>query len=195
VVGLESPLAGPFSLSLAPGETAVVTGASGSGKSLFLRMVADLDPGSGRVELDGIERAAIPPPEWRRRVVYVAAEAGWWSDGVREHFPAERLEEAKALAVRLRLSPDLLEARVARLSTGERQRLAIVRGLLVDPQILLLDEPTSALDEAATSLTEDLLRDLTARGLALILVTHDLALAARFGGARYEMAERKLVRR
>ncbi|MDB5495805.1 MAG: transporter related, partial [Phenylobacterium sp.] len=95
---LKSPLAGPFDLALAPGACAAIAGHSGSGKSLFLRMVADLDPNTGEVGLDGVPRATLSAPDWRRTVPYVAAESGWWRDHVAEHFAPERQAAAKALA-------------------------------------------------------------------------------------------------
>ena len=72
---LKSPLAGPFDLALAPGACAAIAGHSGSGKSLFLRMVADLDPNTGEVSLDGVSRATLSATDWRRTVPYVAARA------------------------------------------------------------------------------------------------------------------------
>ena len=78
---------GPFDLALAPGEACAVTGPSGAGKSVFLRMIADLDPSEGRVSLDGIDREAVPAPTWRRRVTYLAAEAGWWAETVAVVWP------------------------------------------------------------------------------------------------------------
>src|SRR5215472_16274972 len=87
IVGLHSALAGPFELDLAAGECLAITGPSGAGKSLFLRMIADLDACQGKVFLDGVERHRMMAPTWRRQVVYNAAEAGWWHEGVAEHFP------------------------------------------------------------------------------------------------------------
>ena len=190
---LQSPLAGPFALSVAPGECAAITGASGSGKSLFLRMIADLDVNDGVVELDGRPRRSFSPPEWRSQVTYVAAESGWWLDIVAEHFARERLERAKALAGELGLDAKLFDAEVIRLSTGERQRMAIVRALVIEPKVLLLDEPTGALDQGSVGQVEAALRTILAGGTALIMVTHDTALADRLGGARYHMADRRLT--
>src|SRR5215472_3261576 len=82
IVNLHSHLAGPFDLTLAAGECLAITGPSGAGKSLFLRMIADLDPNQGEVFLDGVERRSMPAPAWRSRVVYSAAEPGWWHDTV-----------------------------------------------------------------------------------------------------------------
>ncbi|MGC1301551.1 MAG: ABC transporter ATP-binding protein, partial [Caulobacteraceae bacterium] len=82
---------------------------------------------------------------------------------------------------------------VARLSTGERQRLALVRALVLDPPLLLLDEPTGALDQDSTHKVEVVLRDLLGTGGMVVLVTHDPALGERLATARYRMIDRKLV--
>lgn len=189
---LQSPLAGPFNLDLAPGACAAITGPSGSGKSLFLRMAADLDPNTGEVWLDQRERAAFTPPQWRSQAAYVAAEAGWWAPAVCEHFPADRMDMARELAGQLGLAAELLDAAVARLSTGEKQRLALARALLGDPPVLLLDEPTGALDQASVERVEQVIRARMADGVAVVMVTHDEALARRLGEQRYHMNERKL---
>jgi len=189
--GLRSPLAGPFDLEVGGGECVAITGPSGSGKSLFLRMVADLDPSEGQVWLDQRERAGFSGPAWRRQVAYAAAEPGWWSEQVAAHFTD--LAAAKALASRFGLLPAMLDGPVLRLSTGERQRLALVRTLVTDPPVLLLDEPTGALDVASVGLVEAMLREHLARGAAMLLVTHDSALAQRLGHRHLAMHERRLV--
>ena len=172
IAGLRSPLAGPFDLAIERGAVAI-SGASGSGKSLFLRMVADLDPNEGEVWLNGEPRSAMPAPAWRRRVAYSAAESGWWSESVAEHFAAAALERARALAVRMALGPHVLEGPVTRLSSGEKLRLALIRALLADPPVLLLDEPTGAVDQATARLVEAVLRERMQNGTIILLATHD----------------------
>ena len=91
-------------LALAPGECAAVMGPSGSGKSLLLRQVADLDPGEGEVELDGAPRSGMAGYEWRRQVIYCQAEAGWWEERVAAHF--DDAAAAVGLVERLGLAPE-----------------------------------------------------------------------------------------
>ena len=189
---LRSEFAGPFDLNLGAGACAAITGPSGSGKSLFLRMIADLDPNEGKIWLNGTERASIVAPEWRRKVTYVSAESGWWADTVIEHFARNKRSEVAVLAARLGLSDDLLDASIARLSTGEKQRLALVRALLLYPPVLLLDEPTGPLDEESVTRVEALLRERMAAGISVLLVTHDANQAERLGDQRYRMAAGRL---
>ena len=106
ILGLRSALAGPFDLELMPGSCAAITGPSGSGKSLFLRMIADLDPNEGQVRLDGNDRSELPAIAWRRRVAYVAAESGWWAEDVRPHFPKADRSAIDLLADRLGLKKE-----------------------------------------------------------------------------------------
>jgi len=189
---LRSEFAGPFDLNLGAGACAAITGPSGSGKSLFLRMIADLDPNEGKVWLNGTERASITAPEWRRKVTYVSAESGWWADTVIEHFARNKRSEVAELAARLGLLADLQDASIARLSTGEKQRLALVRALLQCPPVLLLDEPTGPLDEESVTKVEAVLRERMATGISVLLVTHDANQAERLGDQRYRMAAGQL---
>jgi putative ABC transport system ATP-binding protein len=176
---LRSTIKGPFNADFCGGECTMLQGPSGAGKSLFLRMVADLDPNTGTVLLDGVERTTIPAPQWRARVTYVAAEPGFWADSVGEHM-ADR-PAARRLLPDVGLDPALLDAPVARLSTGERQRVGLIRAIVGGPRFLLLDEPTSALDEAARTRVETMLSRLKVDGVGLIIVSHDPAQARRLG--------------
>jgi putative ABC transport system ATP-binding protein len=193
LAGLRSELAGPFDLAAAPGECVAISGPSGAGKSLLLRMIADLDPNEGDVSLDGRNRREFSPPSWRRHVVYSAAEPGWWLDMAARHFPAPALAFARDSMPRLGLMPALLDSPVIRLSTGERQRLALLRVLALDPPALLLDEPTAALDQDSTARVEAVLRERLAGGTTIVLVSHNPEQAARLGHRRFRMQDRHLV--
>jgi ABC-type iron transport system FetAB ATPase subunit len=157
-------------------------------------MIADLDPSEGEIWLNGQERTSIPAPEWRKRATYVSAESGWWADTVIEHFPANTRSEIAALSARLGVRADLLDAPVAQLSTGEKQRLSLVRALLPNPPVLLLDEPTGHLDQDSVTQVEALLEERMAAGTSIVLVTHDPRQAERLGVQRYRMMAGKMER-
>jgi putative ABC transport system ATP-binding protein len=170
------------SFTLSAAECIAVRGPSGAGKTLLLRAIADLDPNQGEVTLDGRDRSTIPAPEWRRLVGYVPAEPGWWAETVGEHFP-----NWQAASVCVRTLGFIEETRtwpIARMSTGERLRLALVRALIVRPKVLLLDEPTAALDDVSEAVVESLISSRIQAGLAVLWVTHDEAQAKRIARRR-----------
>lgn len=175
----------PITLEVSDGCCVTVRGASGSGKSLFLRALADLDPSTGDVRLDGVARDDMPASDWRRRVTYVAADSGWWTERVGNHFEAPDI--AAGYLVRLGFQGDVMSWPVSRLSTGERQRLALLRAMVQNPRVLLLDEPTSALDPEAAAKVESILHEKCAAGVIIIMVTHDVAQAKRMSEKRYIM--------
>lgn len=164
---------GPYSLSLADSECVGLQGASGSGKTMFLRAVADLDPHGGSLRLDEMVCADIPAPVWRRSVGMLPAESFWWRDTVGEHF-RDFLLVADLYLAQLGFDRDVGLWQVSRLSTGERQRLAILRLLENKPHALLLDEPTASLDKDNIMKVEHLLLTYGRENKAPILwVSHD----------------------
>lgn len=189
---LHSRLIGPCDLALAAGECLAISGPSGAGKSLLLRMIADLDAGEGEVRLFGMPRDSWSGPQWRRQVVYCAAEPGWWAPLINEHFLPEEWARVRELMGRLGLAAGLFEWPVQRLSTGERLRFALIRALLLNSPVLLLDEPTGALDSVSTGLVEQELKARLQQGLALVLVTHDPSLAQRLAHRHLQLRAGKL---
>lgn len=174
----------PLDLSIPPGSCLAIMGPSGVGKSLLLRALADLDPNEGTVRLGQIDRAATPAPDWRRQVVYVPADSGWWTETVGGCF--SDLSAVAALLPNVGLPPDSLDWPITRLSTGERQRLALLRALTLprrpgEARAYLLDEPTSGLDAETTKRVEALLIARKDPATAMIVVTHDEAQAHRLG--------------
>jgi ABC-type iron transport system FetAB ATPase subunit len=192
VDALTSPHGGPFDLSVEPGECVAVVGRSGSGKSVLLRLIADLDPHQGEVRLDGRACSSHAAPQWRRQVVYQAAEPAWWADTARAHFPKTSAVEIEALLPVVGLDPVLLDSDITRLSTGERQRMALMRSLACEPRVLLLDEPTAALDQASTLMVESLLAARVAAGLSVIWVTHSREQALRVGHRVLEVRAKRI---
>lgn len=177
VQDIARPGLGPICFELQDGECIAVRGPSGAGKSLLLRAIADLDPNSGKVMLDGQAREAMPAPQWRRLVAYLPAEPGWWADRVGAHY--SNWAEAVPLVEALGLPADCDHWPVLRLSTGERQRLGLVRMLQLAPRVLLLDEPTSGLDDESSDRVEHLVQERLAQGAGALWVTHDQAQARR----------------
>ncbi|OKO77618.1 ATP-binding cassette domain-containing protein [Bradyrhizobium sp. NAS96.2] len=173
------------SFDLQDGECVALQGPSGVGKTLLLRSIADLDPNEGTVKLDGTLREAMSGPAWRKRVTYLAAEPGWWSDTVHEHFTT--WDDALPLVTRLGLPDGCGPWPIQRLSTGERQRLGLVRALMLRSRVLLLDEPTSALDSASAAAVESLIAERIANGTSVIWSTHDNAQARRVGSRIFVM--------
>jgi ABC-type iron transport system FetAB ATPase subunit len=176
---LRSPFGGPFSFELHGGECVAVQGPSGAGKSVLLRMLADLDPHEGDAVLDGQPSGTMAAPEWRARVVYQAAEPAWWEPTAGGHFAPQQRGFVSGMLTALGLSQDVLDTDIDRLSTGERQRLALVRSLARAPSVLLLDEPTAALDPGGVARVEALLRSCLDRGMAMLIVTHSVEQARR----------------
>jgi len=161
---------GPLDFSVAAGECVCLSGASGAGKSLLLRALADMEPHLGRVFLDGVGCEIVPAPQWRRNVALLTAESAWWHDRVGEHF--SRVDES--LLAELGFEKQVMGADVHSLSTGERQRLALLRLLAGRPRVLLLDEPTASLDPLNTERVEHLLRRYREEQDAGVLwVSHD----------------------
>jgi ABC-type iron transport system FetAB ATPase subunit len=180
---------GPVNLHL-EADCTTLTGPSGSGKTLLLRAIADLDPHRGQVRLDGTAQSELPGPQWRRRVGYLPAEAHWWEERVGAHFGPE----ASALLQAVGFGTEVLEWEVSRLSSGERQRLALARLLVLEPQALLLDEPTANLDPENRQRVEALIADFARRTGALVLwVTHDPEQRRRVGSRHFRIDGSTLV--
>jgi ABC-type iron transport system FetAB ATPase subunit len=160
----------PFSTSIQSGQTVCLTGASGSGKSMLLRSMADLIPHQGELYLNESACSKMKPSEWRKRVAYSSAESAWWQDTVGEHFmtPPE-----PPLLFSLGFQPDVLNWSISRLSSGEKQRLALTRILTNKPEILLLDEPTASLDAENIERVESVISNWQERySCAVLWVSH-----------------------
>lgn len=189
--GLQPHGLAPVTLDIDAGDCLVVQGPSGSGKTLLLRAIADLDPCPGEAELDGMARSALSGPEWRQRATYVAADSGWWADRVGAHFTDWPRVVARHGS--LGLPGDCEHWPVEQLSTGERQRLALLRAIEQQPRVLILDEPTSGLDGEAAATVETTLDAIRRTGTALIWVTHDDTQAARVATRRLTLGDGQAV--
>ena len=190
VKGLTRLGLGPFDFEVADGECLAVTGPSGAGKSVLLRAIADLDVNGGRVFTGQMAREDVSGPEWRRAVALLPAESGWWGDLVAAHFGDVGV--VAPMLPQVGLDPGALGWQVARLSTGERHRLALLRALEPGPEVLLLDEPTTMLDTATTEQVEALLKTRMAAGLSIVMVTHDVDQPTRIAARVMRLADGRL---
>jgi tungstate transport system ATP-binding protein len=175
-----------ITLTLSPGLPTVLIGPNGSGKSTLLRTAMGLiAPTQGSVTWAG--RASAPPlrrsivfqrPTMLRRsaasnIRYALASAST----PRSQWNARVSELLDLVGMR-----HLADRPARKLSGGEQQRLALARALASDPELLLLDEPTASLDPAATKAIEDVIHAIVARGIKIVMSTHDLGEARRLAG-------------
>ena len=176
---------GPVDLSLAEGACLCLSGPSGAGKSRLLRAITDLDPHRGELMLDDRPSGTFLPSEWRRCIGLLPAESGWWSERVGDHFDAGISPDTVA---DLGFGTEIFDEPVDHLSSGQKQRLALLRLLANQPEVLLLDEPTANLDPANTGRVERLLARTMHGGAALLWVSHDSAQIARVSNRHQVMS-------
>ncbi|GAA5044959.1 amino acid ABC transporter ATP-binding protein [Nocardia callitridis] len=180
-------------LDVHAGEVVVLLGASGSGKSTLIRCVNRLEAvDSGEVLLDG-----VPLPLEGRELARMRTQVGMVFQSFNLFGHKTVLENITLAPTRVKFLPkdgareraQLLLARVgladkanaypAQLSGGQQQRVAIARALAMDPRILLFDEPTSALDPEMTNEVLDVMSELAADGMTMVVVTHEMGFASR----------------
>ena len=181
---------GPVSFSLDAGDCLCLSGPSGTGKSLLLRAIADLDPHEGETWLDGTSCEAVAPAQWRRHVGLLPPDSSWWLPRAIDHFHGGQPLSLDSLG----LEPGLLGEPVARLSSGERQRLALLRLLANTPRVLLLDEPTANLDPASVRRVEAVISEYRkTHQAAVIWVSHDPAQIARVANRHLRVSGGELL--
>ncbi|MBN1559122.1 ATP-binding cassette domain-containing protein [candidate division KSB1 bacterium] len=180
----------PVSLHLPESFCIGLFGSSGAGKTLFLRALADLDPHGGSVSLDEKPANDYKPHDWRKKVGLLPSESQWWFDTVGEHFHDC---DGDALG-RLGFDNDVMRWQVSRLSSGEKQRLGLLRLLANLPAVLLLDEPTANLDPRFVGEVEAILdRYKKQRPASLIWVSHDRGQLERVADRIFEIRDQHLL--
>ena len=177
------------SLTVAPGEIVCISGESGSGKTRLLRAIADLEPHQGEIELGADRRADVAAHCWRGWAMMVPAESSWWADTVAEHF----LDPVPGSFEVFGLEEGAMQWQVSRLSSGEKQRLAVLRALSHEPRALLLDEPTANLDPELARAVEAWLRDYVRRQrMPVVWVAHDRAQIERVADRHFAIRGARL---
>ncbi len=177
-------------LALMPGECVALVGESGSGKSTLARILVRLDDASsGAIALDGVPVTGDPDLAFRRRVQMVFQDP--FASLNPAHTIGHHIERplrihrrardprarARELLAAVGVPAHLADRLPSELSGGQRQRVAIARALAVEPDVLVADEPTSMLDVSLRAGILSLIAAERARGLACLLVTHDLSAA------------------
>jgi len=176
------PLLEQANLTVQAGEKVVIRGPSGSGKSSLLKAVVGALPlNSGSIHIDDIQLAAPTVSAIRGRIAYIGQEPVLGAETVREAlllpftYKAHRhhMPDEKRICTdleRLHLQQDILNKPCKRISGGEKQRIAILRALLLDKTIFLADEVTSALDPESR---RAVMNALFLPGITLLSVSHD----------------------
>ncbi|MGX1789867.1 amino acid ABC transporter ATP-binding protein [Bosea sp. NPDC055332] len=194
------------SLDIEKGEVVAVIGRSGSGKSTLLRCVNGLEPvQAGTIRIDGVQvnDPATDLRKLRQEVGIVFQQFNLFphlsvSDNitlaprvVKKQRPEEAREVAREVLARVGLE-DKLDAYPSQLSGGQQQRVAIARSLAMRPKLMLFDEVTSALDPELTGEVLKVLESVAQQGMTMMLVTHEMGFARRFGSRVVFMHEGRI---
>ena len=191
VHGLRFLNLGPFDFQLELGECIALSGTSGSGKTRLLRALADLDPNQGDVQVEEHRREKFRPCEWRARVAFVPSDTAWWGQTVGEHF---KRAPDPYLLTKLGFDLAVMQWEISRCSSGERQRLGLLRALVLQPMVLLLDEPTANLDASNQLAVERMVADYQRHYRAgVVWVSHDAAQRSRVAQRSFEIREGQWV--
>lgn len=193
-----------ISFHLAAGESITLTGITGAGKSTLLRLLNRLcDPTTGQILLNGENYETIDPIALRRRVMLVSQEPKLLGMKVRDALayplqlrsldPTEIKQRVVTITEQFQIPTDWFDRTETQLSAGQKQLISIARGIITQPQVLLLDEPIANLDFNTAERVLNILLNLTkTQELGVIIVNHQLELAARFSDRLLYLKDGKL---
>jgi D-methionine transport system ATP-binding protein len=198
------PLLTDISFTLAVGECITITGITGAGKSTLLRLLNRLSEPTGEILLDGVNYRTIPPIDLRRRIMLVSQEPKLLGMKVSEALayplqlqslnPEEIKQRVVNITQLLQIPTEWFDRTEMQLSAGQKQLVSIARGLITQPQILLLDEPIANLDfVTAERLLETITNLAKTQQFSLIIVNHQLELAVKFSDRLLYLQDGKLL--
>lgn len=190
-------------LEINEGEITCVVGRSGGGKSTFLKLLNNMvSSKKGTIKFKDKEISNYNPIKLRREVLMLPQDPVIFSGTIRDNFTITLQyndeyemsdEKYKKLLNKVGLSGLSLDDEAAKLSGGEKQRLALARILLLDPDVLLLDEPSSALDEETERIIIEMVVDcINQKNGTLVMVTHSKEIAEKYGDRIITINEGKL---
>jgi len=187
------------SFSFERGKVYNIVGPSGSGKSSLLRLMNRLDESSsGNILFNNKDIKSYPPTEIRKKVNLLFQTphlfSGSVSDNIEYCCDLSESDNIDSILEKVGLDKSFSGRNADDLSVGQKQRVALARSLVLNPEVLLLDEPTSALDPATSKKIEELILNLSQEfGLTIIIVTHNPDQALRLGGETLLIVDGKLV--
>ncbi|MBE9120825.1 ATP-binding cassette domain-containing protein [Tychonema sp. LEGE 07199] len=208
-VSLKTPIASSYlldniSFDVHTGSRVAIVGPSGAGKTTLLRLLNRLSsPTSGSIYLENRDYRQIGAIELRRQITLILQESKLLGMSVREALayplklrgvtPSNIAQRISGVIEQLHIPQEWLDRTELQLSTGQKQLVAIARGIILEPKILLLDEPTSALDAGKAAHILQVLTQLTNNQTTILMVNHQLELAQQFSTRVLHLQRGKLL--
>jgi branched-chain amino acid transport system ATP-binding protein len=200
-----APAVNGVSLKVEPGALAVIVGPNGAGKTTLINAIAGVQRvESGTLAMDGIALNRVPPhrfcehgialvPEGRRLFTALTVRENLELGGYRAAARARRAQSLREVCTLFPVLEARLEAPAGTLSGGQQQMVAIARALMAQPKLLLLDEPSLGLAPAIVLELFRIIREVNARGVAVLLVEQNVAAALEIAHQAYVLEEGRIV--
>jgi putative ABC transport system ATP-binding protein len=206
----DTPLCEGIDLTLRRGEIALIRGRSGCGKTSLLRLLSRFHlPSRGDLLIDGRPYSEFHYEELRTRVIYIHQTPVMedqipvlenlllpFTFGIHKKRERPKEDALQGLCASFHLPPEVLRREAAKLSVGEKQRVAMIRAHLLQPEFMLLDEPLANLDDASAGAIREWIVHQSLANLGLVMASHQPVADLPRGSVRVlEMGERRLRER
>lgn len=178
---------GPVSFNVNKKEIVGIIGESGAGKSILLKSIADMLPHDGKIFLDDIEQQDMKAKDWRKQVALLPAEVVFWNRKIKDDLKTAESSVIKKFGFN---PEEILEKNTDDLSSGEKQRIGLLRIFENRPKVLLLDEPSANLDEKNKMILEEIVLDYIEKNNAsAVWVAHDPDQLKRVSSKIYQITQ------